>query len=233
MGDALPATTLDQRLDVPPPPAAVDARGAGVDARIPSIPDTAPDTAPLPPDASAPRDSAPDAPPSEPPDPCQGKIGEIPGVCDGDRTCANGACLLKDGRNCRAANDCASLRCDLGYFRDADRDGYGDKRVSTSTGFCGAAPSGWARNNTDCCDGDADVNPAQTTFRLRMSGCGGFDYNCDGTDQPEYPSRYNATTCTSGWRDTVPACGARNIWWELRPEPMCRFLEEERIQSCR
>ena len=58
------------------------------------------------------------------------------------------------------------------YYRDADRDSYGNSLVTT-TAKCGA-PAGYVTNNTDCNDANAAINPGATEV------CDGIDNDCDG-----------------------------------------------------
>ena len=61
------------------------------------------------------------------------------------------------------------------FYEDGDGDGYGD--ASSTTEACSAS-SGWVADDTDCDDGDADVNPGGT------ESCDGVDEDCD-TDVDE------------------------------------------------
>lgn len=75
----------------------------------------------------------------------------------------------------------------------------------------------------DCDDGDARARPGQEGFFETPRASGGFDFNCDGRDEP-----YNATLggacrddwfeCVgTGWATTVPACGATGTWHVCEP----------------
>jgi Concanavalin A-like lectin/glucanases superfamily/Secretion system C-terminal sorting domain/Putative metal-binding motif/Ricin-type beta-trefoil lectin domain-like len=60
------------------------------------------------------------------------------------------------------------------YFRDSDRDGFGDSNASIVT-VNSYPPSGYVSNNKDCNDKDASINPNAIEI------CGnGVDENCDG-----------------------------------------------------
>ena len=66
--------------------------------------------------------------------------------------------------------------------------------------------------NGDCDDGQREVFTGQKTYFDTPTRKGGFDYDCDGEEQPEYPSlaecRAAGAGCEGdGWRDVVPACG--------------------------
>ncbi|MEL6348096.1 MAG: MopE-related protein [Myxococcota bacterium] len=57
------------------------------------------------------------------------------------------------------------------WYEDADEDGYGD---STSSVMTCDAPSGYVTDNTDCDDGDFEINPGVAEV------CNGSDDDCDG-----------------------------------------------------
>ncbi len=57
------------------------------------------------------------------------------------------------------------------YYRDSDRDGFGDAAMATMT--C-APPDGYVRNADDCDDTNGSRNPAT------IEGCNGVDDDCNG-----------------------------------------------------
>ncbi len=73
-------------------------------------------------------------------------------------------------------DDCANGIDDgivyVDWYLDTDGDGYGDPG-STPVNDC-ATQSGRASNNTDCDDGDQDINPGETEV------CNGIDDDCTG-----------------------------------------------------
>ena len=80
---------------------------------------------------------------------------------------------------------------------------------------CGSAPAGYVADKTDCCDEDPDAFPGQAKGFSVEVGCsgGGYDYNCNGTEELGFPSLAGGTCCATctyvnGWYGTViPACG--------------------------
>jgi hypothetical protein len=118
---------------------------------------------------------------------------------------------------CKSTEKCVNGRCECAtavvtYYEDFDGDGHGDPEVSMSV--CGAAPSGYTTSKDDCCDSDADAYPGQATGYDVEVACdgGGYDYNCDGTEELGFPSRASGLCCgvyVNGWQDTViPDCGS-------------------------
>jgi hypothetical protein len=112
-------------------------------------------------------------------------------TCTGAHTCAIAipvlnlpACRLKNLQGCTSNADCASLLCET-FYVDRDGDGFGESNKTIS--FCevqGATPpTGYVTQGGDCCDSDANAFPGQTKYFTSADGCGGWDYNCDGTIQ--------------------------------------------------
>jgi hypothetical protein len=116
---------------------------------------------------------------------------------------------------------------DAGPVCDEDGDGY-----LSMAGGCGG---------TDCCDQDAHVHPGQTSFFEQPGACGGFDYNCDGKETPEY----GATSCTwstfscsgDGFAAPIPGCGVFGTytscsipWYNVLT---CTGSNAQQAQGCR
>ena len=75
--------------------------------------------------------------------------------------------------DCDGSVDEAGATGSSDFYADTDTDSYGDPDSSISA--C-SAPSGYVADNTDCDDGDTDVNPGETEV------CDdGIDNDCDGT----------------------------------------------------
>lgn len=91
------------------------------------------------------------------------------------------------------------------YYRDSDRDGFGDAAMSVSA--C-ALPSGYVANSTDCSDLSSNMRPGQTNYYTIGIGQS-FDYNCDGVETPRDTKTQACAgiTCTAGWVGAAPGCG--------------------------
>ncbi|MCC6873077.1 MAG: putative metal-binding motif-containing protein [Sandaracinaceae bacterium] len=119
-----------------------------------------------------------------------------------------------DGRdqNCDARELC---------FLDEDDDGFrppsGATLTSTDLDCDDAREARASEPATDCCDTDARARPGQRSyFTAARAGCGGFDYDCDGTESRDITT---VGTCNSscslvvGWASTPPACGVVSGFW--------------------
>ncbi len=102
------------------------------------------------------------------------------------------------------------------YFRDFDRDGFGD--ASRMEMLCEAGDLVWydTVNNEDCCDYDGSANPDATTYRTIETACGGYDWNCDGSETKRWTHTGSCgTLCgtSTGWRYSAePDCGEVGDW---------------------
>jgi hypothetical protein len=75
----------------------------------------------------------------------------------------------------------------------------------------------------DCDDLDADVHPGQSGFFTEPNRDGGYDYDCDGVEEPEVS---NALDCSllsisncdaQGYSSPLPACGDPGAWIRCAP----------------
>jgi hypothetical protein len=68
-----------------------------------------------------------------------------------------------------------------------------------------------ACGGTDCCDQDAHVHPGQTSYFTKPGACGGYDYDCDGKESPQYGAAsclWSSFSCSGdGFAPPVPGCG--------------------------
>lgn len=111
-------------------------------------------------------------------------------------------------------------------YADADADGFrSDGIVTSPDSSCAHAGSLGQSATLDCCDADGRVHPGQGGWFAGSSGgsaCGGWDFDCDGNEQRQYPSSYNCYTLAGsvptcyqaalGWRNAPPACGTSGTW---------------------
>jgi hypothetical protein len=137
---------------------------------------------------------------------------------------------------------CISNQCGT-YFRDVDGDGFG---AGTAVSLCssGSVPAGYSATDTDCCDTDPAAKPGQTSyFPTARIGCGGYDYNCDVVESPQYPTAvasgsqacFGTPPCIAdqiGYRSPVPGCNGFGSWQECNTAN-CTTITQTRQQSCR
>jgi hypothetical protein len=75
----------------------------------------------------------------------------------------------------------------------------------------------------DCCDTDSLAHPGQTLYYTTADKCLSFDYNCNGTLDPEYPVNLKCggtgiTGCTGGSGFIGnPACGTSALYGTCVP----------------
>jgi hypothetical protein len=131
------------------------------------------------------------------------------------------------------------------WYRDSDKDGYGDKKSSLRAS---KPPHGYVANSLDCYDANPDARPGQTRFFRQHRGDGSYDYDCDGTATPAeqlvsggckaitllgYPTHCWADV---GWQGSVPGCGQQGRWLDNCEVATlsCSLMKEKRsVQACR
>lgn len=104
---------------------------------------------------------------------------------------------------------CATKRL---FYRDADKDGFGDAKKSVRG--C-QPPPGFVDNAKDCYDGNRRVRPDQRDYFAVDRGDGSYDYNCDGQQTRRFVARAfcrvkesGGCALASGWgRGKIPKCG--------------------------
>ncbi len=94
-------------------------------------------------------------------------------ACD---TCYPGSTEVCDGsdNDCDESVDEAGAFGESSFYPDGDGDGYGEIGGVAVEGC--DAPSGYATDDTDCDDADADINPGETET------CDGTDNDCSGDE---------------------------------------------------
>jgi hypothetical protein len=87
----------------------------------------------------------------------------------------------------------------------------------------GSFASSEACGGNDCDDLDADVHPGQSSFFTEPNRDGGYDYDCNGVEEPEVS---NALDCSllsisncdaQGYTSPLPACGDPGAWIRCAP----------------
>ena len=149
---------------------------------------------------------------------------------DGDIKYVKCPDACKDGK-------CVSTCTKKVFYLDKDKDGYGDGGKPTAA--CDV-PAGYSTNTMDCDDGNKDVRPGQSKFFDKpIPGTKGFDYNCDGQQEPRYPKKAKCKKqgkkCVgSGWGLFVPSCGNTGMWLEcVKYGSHCGEKIGARSQACR
>jgi hypothetical protein len=116
-----------------------------------------------------------------------------------------------------------------GMSTDCDQDGDGHEATGV---LCGG---------DDCCDTDAHVHPGETAFYSTPGNCGGFDYNCDGKETPQYGAAgcsWNTFSCDGdGFDAPIPSCGDVGTftscsvpWYNVFS---CNGSNQSQAQACR
>lgn len=144
------------------------------------------------------------------------------------------ACTMSS--ECDDMNPCTLDRCpgttNICTHTITDRDGDGE--APSTAGACG----------TDCNDNNKDVFSKQTVFFTSGYTTGltvSFDYNCDGKQEPQYPTVGKCTvtgalcTVTDGWQSSVPACGKSGKYITACAKTSFGCIPNgiDRVQPCR
>lgn len=128
-------------------------------------------------------------------------------ICDGhDQDCDG---LVDEGSGTACGRDL-----------DGDHYGSGTDVVWSCTGLC---PTGTVASTNDCWDEAAAyanlAHPGQRTYFTMMTGAGGFDWNCDGVEEPINNRVFVSctgmgTACDgqSGWLGALPTCGTAAVY---------------------
>ncbi|HEY2510046.1 MAG TPA: hypothetical protein VGI39_04295 [Polyangiaceae bacterium] len=106
---------------------------------------------------------------------------------------------------------------------DLDRDGH------RATGDCGG---------DDCCDLDARAFPSEPTFYETPDACGGFDYDCNDHEDPEFPAancKLGLFSCSGdGFQTTEPPCGTSATFITCNDAVVtCTQAQSQRIEACK
>lgn len=88
----------------------------------------------------------------------------------------------------------------------------------------------------DCCDYDARAHPGEQAFFTTADACGSFDYDCSGSDEPEF-AKVNCTigvfACNgSGFEQSPPACGVVATFDACNLGLGCFTTARQQPQSC-
>jgi hypothetical protein len=100
---------------------------------------------------------------------------------------------------------------------------------------------GSACGGNDCCDQDAHVHPGETSYFAQPGACGGYDYNCDDQETPEYGAtscQWSSFSCSGdGFAAPVPGCGVFGTftscsipWYDVFS---CTGSNDQQAQACR
>ena len=101
--------------------------------------------------------------------------------CGSPFSCSDGTCKC-GGSVCAAGDSCVL------WYKDADGDKFGDPNPNLSIYGCATKPPpGYAANNADCYDANANAHPGQTGFFPDHRGDLSFDYDCDGKVTKKIP----------------------------------------------
>ncbi len=117
-------------------------------------------------------------------------------------------CTPGTPKSCTASDACHKSTCDdsSSSCKSTLIDGDGDGHAASSLGVCG----------DDCDDSDANVFKGQTSWFTSPRASGGYDYDCNGVEELQYPSPGGCDDSsgfcvyTPGFKSAVatPVCGA-------------------------
>ena len=143
----------------------------------------------------------------------------VDGVCCND-SCAGigGSCVAAGKVGQCTCPACASGGACMLWYRDKDRDGFGDVNGTAANGnaipgcVAGAAPTDgtadpFVKDHTDCDDTNANAKPGQTAYFTTSRANGSFDYNCSGTVEKEL-AEFVGGTC--GYCESVRGVCAKD-----------------------
>ena len=143
------------------------------------------------------------------------------------------------------ANKFALPCADPKWFKDLDRDGYGDPKAAKRSE---TQPPGYVANGLDCYDQNPEAHPGQEHYFSQHRGDKKFDYDCDGRSTKKdsvvtegcrsITTLGIVTKCWAdvGWQGQVPECGAQGKWLSACEEgtlSCSRSEEPRRVQACR
>jgi hypothetical protein len=160
------------------------------------------------------------------------------GVCC-NTTCgdATQSCVNPTPGQCQCTGHAcpAGIACVL-FYRDNDRDGFGDATATLTNGRAVAGCTGdspptiggvpYRADNTDCDDADANAFPGQTAFfATPTAGTGSFDYNCNGNpNEKETPEFTGGCVFCTFIGSPFPSCG--------KPSTTCTTSGTQGTLSC-
>lgn len=141
--------------------------------------------------------------------PATGETGGETGADGGGQEAGADAADGGDAATVDSGHDAADTGPDAVVNCDQDLDTY-----HAAGGNCGG---------NDCCDTDNQAHPNQTAFFTSASKCGSFDYNCNGKNDPQYPTSIScggtgALGCTGGpGYMSDPGCGNSGTFYQCVP----------------
>jgi len=158
------------------------------------------------------------------------------GASGGGSGGAAGGCTgCLQGETC-VAGECVCASTVEHFYRDADLDGFGDPNMGDM--FCGTAPTGWVRSDTDCCDSDDRARPNQADGFDTPSNCAdlGYDFNCNGLEEKALTALAGGICCDAseqpGWYNgVIPECGETDTFNGC--DDVCDSVIGEVTQWCR